>query len=745
MARKALALGFGGYADLDLTFGEFFDGDHTLLVRFMPQHPYGGPGPLLAEASGGGTYLLGQGDYSWLTSSDEVVGPAALFIQVGSAKVTYPVPGFANDVGGPDGYRGAWQQLAAVRQGNLIRLFLNGQALTPEGGADLVVPASGRPAATAPVRIGRRSAGTSESRLYWQYYGLIDEVAVYTTALGVSALAQAAAGTGLTGNESGLLAGWTFDSGAQPASLARAVHLPTAAELPDHLTPDASHPVPAYLVNISSDLDSAQDRAKMDRRPSKMRATLPFGSGEWWRVGQGRETPGNSHSGGTAAYSTDYSRVNGETFGSVVFAAAPARVIYQDDRAGKEAMSVYHAPFERAVYMHLRTGFFAKYFAGQPFAIDAPLAQQPAFAARDPIAEVGHHPNGDHLHLTISSIHGETWGGDEHANAGPGLPVEMSDYYRSTDEGGTWTHVPLGVPAKGDWVAHYPWSPWGPGGDPLHVAPAVAAKGANLLDVFVRGENGHLWQKSWLADHWAPWQELGTGRLTSHPAAVGVHDLLGGLIPRLSVFVRGRAGQLAQRDWTLSGWSDDWQDLGGRLTSAPSVAAIGDHRYVFVRGHGEQLAYKRWNGQSWSDWRDLGGQLTSAPAAVSWGPGRIDVFARGETGHLMHIRWNGEEWSGWRDLGGRLTSGPAVASWGPNRLDVFVRGHEGGLAQKRWNGTEWSEWRDLGGRLTSGPAAVSWGPNRIDVFVRGHDHQLAHKRWSDVHEWSEWRDLDGND
>ena len=43
--------------------------------------------------------------------------------------------------------------------------------------------------------------------------------------------------------------------------------------------------------------------------------------GRMWRVGQGRETPGNSHSGDTAAYSTDYSRVNGETFDSVVFAA----------------------------------------------------------------------------------------------------------------------------------------------------------------------------------------------------------------------------------------------------------------------------------------------------------------------------------------------------------------------------------------------------------------------------------------
>jgi hypothetical protein len=742
MARRALALGFGGYADLDLTFGEFFDGDHTVTVRFMPQHPYAGAGPLVAEASGSGIYLLGQGDYRWVTPEDEV-GPAVLFVQVGGTKVSYAVPGFPNGVGGPVGYRGTWQHLAAVRQGGVIWLFLNGQALVPHGGEHFHLPATDLPSASTKVRLGRRSSGGSESKLYWQHYGLIDEVAIYTKALSIAEVMQAASAAQLTGSESGLLAGWTFDSGAQPAKLSRGVHLATAEDVPDHITAGISQPVPAYLVNVANPLDSAQDRKDMDRRPSKVRAMLPFGSGEWWRVSQGRETPGSSHNGGTAGYASDFVRINGETFGSVVFAAAPARVIYQNETAGKEAMSVYHAPFERATYMHLRTGFFSKYFAGQPFAIDAPLDQQPAFTARQPIAEVGPHDNGDHLHFTISSINGETWGGEDHLNAGPGLPVEITNYYVSVDEGATWIHVPQGVPLRGQWVAHYPWSPWGPGLEPEHVAPAVASRATGLLDVFVRGENGHLWQRSWLADHWGPWLELGGGRLTSPPAAIADRNLLGGPVPRLHVYVRGADQQLAERDWTLAGWGEHWRDLGGRLTSAPAVAMIGSLRYVFVRGHDHQLAYKRWNGEEWSEWRDLGGTLTSAPAAVSWGPGRIDVFARGADHQLLHIRWNGEEWSEWRDLGGRLTSGPAVSSWGPNRLDVFVRGHAGGLAQKRWNGTEWSEWRDLGGRLTSGPGAVSWGPNRIDVFVRGHDHQLAQKRWNGT-EWSDWRDLDRN-
>lgn len=43
---------------------------------------------------------------------------------------------------------------------------------------------------------------------------------------------------------------------------------------------------------------------------------------------------------------------------------------------------------------------------------------------------------------------------------------------------------------------------------------------------------------------------------------------------------------------------------------------------------------------SWSDWEDLGGKLTTAPTAASWGPNRLDVFAGGENQHLWHKAWN---------------------------------------------------------------------------------------------------------
>ena len=76
----------------------------------------------------------------------------------------------------------------------------------------------------------------------------------------------------------------------------------------------------------------------------------------------------------------------------------------------------------------------------------------------------------------------------------------------------------------------------------------------------------------------------------------------------------------------------------------------------------------------WSRWENLGGNLTSAPSVSSWAPNRLDVFARGTDNALWHIWWNGTRWSSWESLGGTITSAPAAVSWGPNRTDVFARG-----------------------------------------------------------------------
>jgi Concanavalin A-like lectin/glucanases superfamily/Repeat of unknown function (DUF346) len=742
MSKRALAFGFGGYADLDLTFGEFFAKNHAVTIRYMPQHPYGAAGPLLAE-NGNGTYAIGVGDYRWGRGTKGTLGNSMLFVQVGSARAVYEVNGFVDDVGGPIGYRNVWQHLTVVRQGQTLRTYLNGKLLPAFQAAALVVPSSGLPSTNTPLRLGRRTSGVSDKSRFWQFYGLIDDVGIFKRALSNDEISKLAAAPGLTGDEDGLLAGYNFDNEFLPDVLSRPVTLPTAADIPDYVNEHASHPVPVHYVEVSSDRDSAADAGKVEIRPSKVQTRPPFAAGEWWRVSQGWEHPAGSHN-GTAAYCWDCVRINGPTLGAKIFAAAGGKVIYaKQDASGDEssnASCVYHTVAERAVYMHLKEGFYSTCFPDAPSLPadgNIPEGSQPSFKARDLVAQVGHNPHGDHLHFEVADISGKTFD-----TAGPGVPAAYSNFYRSNDAGKSWKKVSLGIPVAGDVIASYPWSPWSNIGDPLSVAPAVTSFASNRLDVFARGENDHLWQKSWNGTAWGPWKEVAGGRLTSSPCAVAWAIPPLRIEVDLHVFVRGFENKLAHKRAVLGQIWTEWEDLGGKLASAPAVASWALGRLdVFAKGENGHLMHKRWNGDDWSEWRDLGGRLTSAPAAVSWGPNRIDVFVRGHDLQLAHKRWNGEEWSEWRDLGGNLTSSPAVASWGPNRLDVFARGEDSHLKHKRWNGEDWSEWRDLGGRLTSAPGAVSWGLNRIDVLVRGHDYQLAHKRWNGE-EWSEWRDLD---
>ena len=185
-----------------------------------------------------------------------------------------------------------------------------------------------------------------------------------------------------------------------------------------------------------------------------------------------------------------------------------------------------------------------------------------------------------------------------------------------------------------------------------------------------------------------------------------------------------------------------WKDLGGALSSGPTVSSWGRNRLdVFAQGQNNALWHRSWDGNSFRGWEDLGGKLTSAPACVSWGPNRIDCFARGNNNSLWHMMWDGS-WKGWEDLGGVLLSAPSVASWGPNRLDVFAEGQNKALWHIHWDGNRFVGWEDLGGVLTSAPACVSWGgPNRIDCFARGGNNALWHVMWDGS--WKGWEDLGG--
>jgi uncharacterized protein YkwD len=210
---------------------------------------------------------------------------------------------------------------------------------------------------------------------------------------------------------------------------------------------------------------------------------------------------------------------------------------------------------------------------------------------------------------------------------------------------------------------------------------------------------------------------------------------------RADVFARGSDNGLYQKTWNGAAWSN-WTALGGILTTGPGAVDWGTNRIdVFVRGSDNQLYHKASDGTAWSVWQALGGILTSSPTVASWSSNRLDVFVRGTDNALWHKWWDGVRWSVWENLGGTLTSDPAAVSWGPNRIDVFARGTDNGLWQKSWDGTRWSTWQAHGGTLVSAPAAASCTSGHLDVFAVGSDYALY--QMSSAGTWGPWVRLGG--
>lgn len=245
--------------------------------------------------------------------------------------------------------------------------------------------------------------------------------------------------------------------------------------------------------------------------------------------------------------------------------------------------------------------------------------------------------------------------------------------------------------------------------------PAASSWGQTRSDVFVRGNDNALWQKSWNGSTWGAWTSLG-GILTAGPGAVSAGA------SQIDVFVRGNDNALWHRSWNGTAWAG-WQSLGGELLAGPTVASWGSGRLdVFVVGVDSQLWHRAWNGTSWLAWEPLGGILTSKVEAVSWAANRIDVVGRGLDNALWHIAWNGTQWSSWQSLGGGFTSGPAIASCASGHLDVYGLGLDRGLWHEGWNGSAWSGWQPLAGYTNTDPAAVCpSSTTTVELFERSSD------------------------
>ena len=268
-------------------------------------------------------------------------------------------------------------------------------------------------------------------------------------------------------------------------------------------------------------------------------------------------------------------------------------------------------------------------------------------------------------------------------------------------------------------------------------SPAVTSLSPGRIDVFWRSASGTLLHRYRPAGgSWTRTLDLG-GAIASQPTAISWGK------GRLDVFARGTDGAVWQRTYSSGAWGT-WRSRGGSATSAPAVASQGRGSLdLFVRNASGAISHRRYRDGSWGSWRSIGGSATSSPTAVSWGAGRLDVFVRGTDGRLNQRKWRASSgWSRWTSTPGVLRSQPAVASPGSGYLDIVARNSDGTLRlRRRIPGEGYTSWRNLDASATAGPAITAVGDD-VRLVVRDGGTFRTRLRTSPTRSFGNWSRID---
>jgi len=210
-------------------------------------------------------------------------------------------------------------------------------------------------------------------------------------------------------------------------------------------------------------------------------------------------------------------------------------------------------------------------------------------------------------------------------------------------------------------------------------APAAVSWGnsPDRVDVFGRGSDNALWHKWYTTSGgWSGWESLG-GTLSCSPtvASWGTN--------RLDVFACDTSNHLTHKYFN-GGWSS-WEsgtvlaDSGQTLTSAPAAVAWGNGRIdIFARDTNNNLIQKAydsgaggWQTYPQNDWYNLGGTLTSAPSVSSSGSQKLDIYMRNTRNGLSHLAYRNT--SGWQWKTATTLDSPSgsVAATAPTLNDGY--------------------------------------------------------------------------
>jgi hypothetical protein len=263
------------------------------------------------------------------------------------------------------------------------------------------------------------------------------------------------------------------------------------------------------------------------------------------------------------------------------------------------------------------------------------------------------------------------------------------------------------------------WQTLGAPAGGLAYDPAGCSLQPNQESVFVRGSDGAIYTRQWQAgSSWGDWLSLGAPPGGFFPWPGGPALVARGA-QYLNLFLRGAD----QRLWTLAydssrsssqgrGWGG-WQPLdappGGFEAWPAAVARSARYMNVYVCGVDHALwarpfdGAKPWyKGPAWGGWQPLGrpvGVELTTPIALSRRPDQEQVFVCGSDGHLYTREWvAGAGWGEWQSLGappGGFLGLPAAVARNPQCTNLYVTGSDHALWMRAYDGGWQEDWKTL--------------------------------------------------
>jgi hypothetical protein len=642
----ALSLTWGGRADTDIQFSEFFAGNHTVSVRFMLQFINGYAGPMLV-VHGRGVYVLGSDSVKRTVHlGDKTLQHLVnlISIRIGNSALDVPIP---------TNFQGTWHHLAVVRNGATFTVYLDGASK-----GSLAASSSGNPSGA--LRLGR------SDEIHQQFYGFLDDVAVFTAALPASRVAALAGATTLTGAEKNLLAGFVFGDGPRA--------LPAKLKRPVTCVPGARN------VTVSNNRNSAADRELLPLSlVSHMR--LPFRQGKIARVMQGFGGTLSHHRYAVFAYDLEFP--DHPTAGDeYIRASAPGVVAHVQDGTPDDQstppnyVTIEQAPGEFCDHEHIRFNGF-EVGSGQAVTYGTVLAK------------VGM------VHQALTNL-GKRMGDSDFAHFVT-IPLPYCNYEVSDDEGLTWHHVIRDYLKEGQWVRN------GEPRSPVRYAAAWTPGTTGESQIYdvpyarFRARYDELWPQGWRLHSLSIVVVQGTPLYTAvwRPGTGGEIQIYGATFAEY----KARYDELWPQGWRLKLLTQYWDGLQIRYTAAWAPGTGGEIQIYDV----PYAQYRARYDELWAQgWRlkliDVVERFGVPAYTAVWEPSTV-AEAQIDVATIEQFRQRYDElWpDGWRlrHLSAYHSGGPRItAVWRQtNEPEIWVHGWEYADVRARYDVLWEQGWR----------------------------------------------------